>query len=695
MDDYTMEIEEIAKACYSNKKQKANFLFNDFLSTLSINDKNTENLLPVFNNMLEALENNDLISLADYLLFELKPLFNNESIPNELLGFSVDQLPEVNANIFYYASLLDDEPVLCIKKNNIVYNINSYFSPLNQTEFVFGALDMKKNTPVVCLFGIGTGLLAEKILNRLGFDGKLIVFEPERTIINYCTDCIEEDNCSDIEKRVLYRIKKVLEDNRTVLCVEEENALLFSRTIDALIDYTGLVGLKVINNPGYTRVYPQSSELFAQVLKDFEERMITNINTYTYFSEDFLENPLKNISLCKKAYLCSDLRKVIPQEIPIFIVSAGPSLDKNIKLLKELKGHSLIFAVDTALKYLLNESIIPDLTITIDARKSTGNFAIERTKTIPCIFSGKSNPAIVREQKGELIYLDGQEGYIDGLLESLGKKTIKYLGTGGSVATAAFAVAYMLKSKYIILLGQDLAYSGENSHAGGVKEKTLHKDSYVEDIYGNSIRTRSDWVGYIKWLEDSIKLIKESKEEIRVIDATEGGAKIHGSEIMTLREVINLLMESNNGLPVFDFSLELNKLSPLLIDDEYEKMCSKHKSSINSLKVLCNEIEEAIRICNNLLVGIEAETVSSSFIHKQNKRLTEIREHLEKHLMYILIQNYIAGKDLSEIADLELQEGNIQTIQSNLIKAMKIFFETHLKALKVVYEKAKSYEYLL
>ena len=695
MTDCNDVIDKIARACYSNKENEAKKLFNEFINTISIEGENQNLLYQVLKNMLLALENNDLVMVADILLYELKPLLNGEPVSTDLLGFSAETLPIVDMDLFYLTSFFDDEPVLCVNKDGKTYNVNSLFSPLNETEYIYKELDVKKTTPLVCVFGIGTGLIIEKILDNMAFDGNLLIFEPDKSIIDYCMDSGNGEKCVDVEKKVAFRLKRIIEDDRTVLCIEAENSLFFSRSLDAVVDLTEIMGMKVLCNIGYTQIYPQSYQTFLYNINDCRERVTTNRNTYKHFLEDFLDNPLKNLYLCKKAYLCSDLKNIVPEDIPVVIVSAGPSLENNIKLLSLLKGHVLIFAVDTALKYLIRENIIPDLTITIDARKQVENFELEAVKEIPCIFSGKSNPVILNAQRGEMILLDGQDSYIDVLLKRLGKKMSDRLGTGGSVATAAFAVAYMLRSKYIILMGQDLAYKGEDSHAGGVKVKTELIDSYTEDIYGNPIRTRSDWVGYIKWFEDAIKLIKESKRDTIVIDATEGGAKIHGSKIMTLKEVIELLKSTEGGLKKYDFASELKKLQPLLVGDEYDKLCNLHRSSLNGLKKIEIELEDAIRICNRLLSGIDDGTVSDSYIRKQNKILSNIRDHLENNLMFVLVKTYVAGEDLSKIAELELQEGSAKMIQINLISAMKLYFETYLKALKQVCEKAKKFDGLL
>lgn len=695
MKEYLEKIEKLAQVCYFEKEEEARGLLNDLLETMSFSNVDDEALLYILKKILFYLEKNDFVSVADILLFGLKPFILTGNISESVIGFSDSYLDNVEMESFYIESVLDKELVLCTKIEGKCYHFNSYFSPSNESEYCLKELDMKTTTPVVVLFGMGTGLVAERVLNNLSFDGKLLIYEPTSTFINYCLECGEAETSDVSEKKVASRIKKILKDERTVLCVEEESLLFFSRVLDSLVDYTGLLGIKVIRNPGYTKAFPDSFLCFLRTIRDFRDHLYTNRNTLKIFMDEMVENPLKNLRFIRNAYRCSDLKKALPSNVPVIIVSAGPSLEKNINLLNKAKGHALIFAVDRALSYLLKVGIVPDLTITIDARKPISNFELDEAKEIPCIFTEFANTQILEQLNGKMIFLDRQEGYVDELLALIGKETLSFIGIGGSVATAAFAVAHMLKCENIILVGQDLAYSGDNSHAGGVQERASLEDSFVEDIYGNQIRTRSDWVGYIRWFEDAIKLIKESGANIKVIDATEGGAKIHGSEIMTFKEVLELIENKNRENYVYNFEEELQKISPLLTNEEGEIFYSKHKMAINNLKVLEKELEEAIRICNITLKEMENDNVSHNYVCKQNKKLSKIQNHLEKNPLYILIKRYSDAMDQERIAKLELEEGDLKKIQNNMVTIMKLFFEANIEALRKVYEKALKYEYSL
>ena len=99
MTDCNDVIDKIAGACYSNKENEAKKLFNEFINTISIEGENQNLLYQVLKNMLLALENNDLVMVADILLYELKPLLNGEPVSTDLLGFSAETLPIVDMDL--------------------------------------------------------------------------------------------------------------------------------------------------------------------------------------------------------------------------------------------------------------------------------------------------------------------------------------------------------------------------------------------------------------------------------------------------------------------------------------------------------------------------------------------------------------------------------------------------------------------
>jgi hypothetical protein len=118
------------------------------------------------------------------------------------------------------------------------------------------------------------------------------------------------------------------------------------------------------------------------------------------------------------------------------------------------------------------------------------------------------------------------------ILKELGVK-VSLLSTGGSVATSAFALAERLEANPIVFIGQDLALTGGQDHAGGyinpydadLLTARVEAGFDVEGYYGGRLRTERQLLTYKTWFESRVKALPEKL----IINATEGGARIEGA----------------------------------------------------------------------------------------------------------------------------------------------------------------------
>ena len=234
----------------------------------------------------------------------------------------------------------------------------------------------------MCVFGIGTGLLVDKILEKLSGDSILIIYEPDKKIIEYCKNSTLAPDCSYEERKVYERIDRIITDERVHLYVENDHTTSFQVILESYIDYLGIAGFVHLINSGYAEAYSSSCIYFYRELEDFRVRLLANKNTELHFMDEYIDYSFRNVQLCKKLTLANELKKIVPENIPAVIVSAGPSLNKNVEELRKVKGHFFIVAVDTAVQSLLKRDIIPDLWVTIDPQKPLDFFKDERSYDI-------------------------------------------------------------------------------------------------------------------------------------------------------------------------------------------------------------------------------------------------------------------------------------------------------------------------
>jgi hypothetical protein len=364
-------------------------------------------------------------------------------------------------------------------------------------------------------------------------------------------------------------LEKGMEKHLIVFWVEGiggMDAEKFDSVLNRLMELERLKDLQLFILPNYDVLFEDESKALLKQCEDTALKKRVEYNTLVAFSGDTPLNVLKNSKYLCEGYKTIQLFGAIPTDIPGIVVAAGPSLNKNIKDLKKAKGKAFIIAVDTALKPLLREGIVPDMFFIVDAQKPLELVQVEGAEQIPMVTTLNATPEILNYHKGKKFFFD--ESYL--FAEKILKKSGLPWGdvcSGGSVATNAFSLLYKIGLKTIILVGQDLALTGKKTHADGTFEETMPEVDtrnciWVEGNCEDKVPTEADLKVFLNWYESSIQSYKEHTEGFRVINATEGGAKIKGTEVMALKEAIAEVCTKE-----VDIVECLDSLSPMLNEE--------------------------------------------------------------------------------------------------------------------------------
>ncbi len=562
------------------------------------------------NNMREIMRTKDFLNKR----IQEKPDYSNSNRPD-----AIEIYPT-----------LDGDTTLAVTLNGEMYRLNSLYSPTHEAERWAAQFEVKNIGIVTTMFGLGNGVFARELLKKLNGNGVLLIYEP----------------CAELFFYVLehYDITDILGAANVSVTVEGINDNEIKNLLSNHVAWINLRSQIICSHPQYEQAFEASKNILYKIIQDNNNRAVVNKNTDVAISRLLITNTLTNLKYIKKSNLVTDLIGRFPEEVPAIIVSAGPSLDKNIEELKRAKGKAVIFAVDTAMKYLLAHDIIPDFIVTLDPKKSLKHMKDPRCYELPMFCRTDSRPANLDANHKNIIWYN-LEGYMKTIYEKLGKET-GFFHSGGSVATGAFSICDTLKFKRIILVGQDLAYLGESTHAGGVSVDYSNGNSaieMVEDIYGNPIRTRYDWYVYIHWFEDAVDLF-EGEE---VIDATEGGAKIHGTTIMTLRDTINRYCTHR-----VDCEQIVAELKPSIAQEEIPLLLRYIKQDISDLDVIINRAGEATDICNKLIEKYEKSLQETTSSLRKNQLLSDYNSEIEAMDVYELVDWDIAAATSEQLSNL-------------------------------------------
>ncbi len=524
---------------------------------------------------------------------------------------------------------LDGNRTILVEVGGKSYRLNSSYNPVNEATKWAERFNLKNLEIVITMFGFGNGIIPRELLKRMNNGEILIIFEPSKEIF--------------IHTMENYDLTDIIEDPRVYISVEEFNESEFPRALWKFVYWTNVYSQIHCVHPLYNEMFPEAFEEYYKVIADSNDRTIINRNTESAIGKKETINAIQNLKYLKDSITTDDLKGVFSKNVPAIIVSAGPSLDKNVQELKNAKGKAVIIAVDTAVKHLLARDIIPDFTFTLDPNKWTGHYADDRSSQIPMICRIETNTEIFDKHSGRKIYFQAHK-FFNKIYELFGKELSELL-TGGSVSTAAFAACASMGFDKIILVGQDLAYAdGGTTHAGKTISYTNSQQEikYIEDIYGNQIQSRNDWYLFLDWFVDTIAHWKGL-----AIDATEGGAKIKGTAIMTLKEAIdkycieeikvNEVIESVP--PTFD-NKQLN---------EIQRFVNKN---IEDLELIKKEAVSAINNCDRLIMEYKKIDGESYTSKSCNKELTKINNKIEQCPVNELIDTFIADVAIVELEDI-------------------------------------------
>ncbi|EAL4194834.1 DUF115 domain-containing protein, partial [Campylobacter jejuni] len=250
------------------------------------------------------------------------------------------------------------------------------------------------------------------------------------------------------------------------------------------------------------------------------------------------------------------------------VVSAGPSLAKQLPLLKAYQDKAVIFCADGALSMLEKEGIIPDYVTNLDFTDLAMKFFQNKeNKTSLNVLSCATHPNVVHSLKAEncMIVLRNKALYQRFNLNDFG-----YIDTGTHVSHFSYTLALALGFKNIIMIGQDLAFDEEgNSHSKGFAlgeriDHTLNLPTLQVPAYAG----KGEVLTHIAWNDYRIKLeylFACNSKEAKFYNATEGGARIHFTEELSFKECCEKLLTKEK--PKFDIpkSLTPNRSDKLLV----------------------------------------------------------------------------------------------------------------------------------
>ncbi len=454
-----------------------------------------------------------------------------------------------------------------------------------------------KDSDVVVVFGFGVGSHVKELVQATSRKTFILVIDPSLDLffhalkLNDLTDLFNVDRLS--------------------LAIGEEP---YQATRVRLEKYFGVFTLKKIKIFHCPPAVQLASDYFDRIndcIKEISHVAAKNRDTLSRFSGIWHHHILENLPEILENPGINQLFGKFSEK-PAIIISAGPSLDKNVKWLAAAKGKAVLICVDTALKALRKNGIAPDFLVCLDALEiNFMHVANEKTDDICLVVNPVTYPQILKNHKGKIFMMTFNDPFMGWIEKSIGEKGNAV--TGGSVATAAFDFARKIGASPVLLVGQDLAFTDKRVYTNNsyycekwidsfdslnslddfqVKRIEQEPSLYEKSCTGGETVTTLKMISWKRWFETMI-----AKENVRCIHATEGGLNIKGAEVLQLKEAIII-----NCKEEFQVGRILEEVECQLKDESMIDLLQRMKSLNNKIEKIERVCKEGIALATSLLI---------------------------------------------------------------------------------------------
>ncbi|EEL0736689.1 motility associated factor glycosyltransferase family protein [Campylobacter coli] len=466
----------------------------------------------------------------------------NEPLGNKLLNFIQNKTCSrfnIDENLNIY-----DKTHNVFMYENLEEEINFFYQSI---------LEKTLRYPFVCIYGIGNALLIKNLAKHYKH---LFVFESEIElfILALSTIDLSEELCSG----KIYLVD--IEEER----VDIQLLILFD--MKDMFEYLSLYEM-FVNNVYYKKFYEDIWHKADELCEKNIKVVIRNLGSNSDLSFECYSHLLQNIPSMLESIpfqrILSERKNKFENAI---VVSAGPSLAKQLPLLKAYQEKAVIFCADGALSMLEKKGIVPDYVTNLDFTDLAMKFFQNKeNKTSLNVLSCATHPSLVCLLDNKSVILRD-----DPLYQRFNLNDFGYIDTGTHVSHFSYTLALALGFKNIIMIGQDLAFDEEgNSHSKGFDfgEKFSGEEN-IDKLKVPAYGGKGEVLTHITWNDYRIKLeylFACNDQKAKFYNATEGGARINFTEELSFKECCEKLLTKEK--PKFELpkSLTKNRSDKLLV----------------------------------------------------------------------------------------------------------------------------------
>ncbi|HHS6814173.1 TPA: motility associated factor glycosyltransferase family protein [Campylobacter jejuni] len=603
-----------------------------------------------------------------------KELFNKniEALSNILLKESLKEIKSSKFELILGKDNLDinlkDTSDNTFLYENVIDELNTMLNTYNDKYLLY---------PVLYFYGFGNGVLFKALLQNKNHQ-HIVVFEKDIEIIWIMFHILDFSHELQNARLIVLNTNKLEIQDYNELC-----------SFKPFFQFSRIYFLELMSHY-YERFHEDVLELNKKLAENFKNSIVSHGNDpldALQGIEQFVYNLPQMITHPSYKELLSKRKGISDTAI---IVSTGPSLTKQLPLLKKYASKATIFCADSSYPILAKHGIKPDYVCMLERTEITAEFFNhdfgEFDKDIMFICAGVVHPKAIEYLKGRnRKYLIIPRYLYFPIYIKL--KYFDFLYNTPSVAHMSYFLSVLLNHKNIIFIGQDLAYAENgNSHPDDYQNSANYESQMYEHIlteaYGGKkeIKTHEFWIFFKQILEAMI-----IKYHITTYNCTEGGARIEGTIEKPFLWACENLLDKDLNKPFEKLEpLSLNKQNEFLLK-AYYKVYQSIKHCRDFSKILSNDFEKIQSIYLSLNEKEEDINLAIEKIDEFKNKLEDIKQMQD---LYEILGPLLTQFELNLARIYVL---NPKTKEDAFNKSI-LWIKEHLEFMELVYGHIKAQE---
>ena len=465
------------------------------------------------------------------------------------------------------------------------------------------------------IHGFGLGYHVRAVHERIRGDAILVVFEPSVPVLATAFACVD--------------LVDVIASQRLIILTNADKAEVHER----LRPHAPLImlGVHIILHPPSQQIAGPFHSAARTLFMEYVAYSRVSIITLVTNAQITCRNVANNLP----AYVATPALDIVRNRFagfPAIVVAAGPSLRKNIDQLPAARGRAVLIAVQTIYPMLRQRGIVPDFVVSLDYHEVSRQYfeGIEPSGDVHLVAEPKATWHVIDAFRGPTSLLDNAFARLllgDALAARDG------LPAGATVAHLAFYLARYMGCGPVLFIGQDLAYTGHVYYIPGVEmhqtwRSELNRFNTIEmkewDRLARNremLRKVQDTDGRDVYTDELLFTYLEQFEKdfvgcpVPLIDATEGGVHIRGTEAMALRDAMERFCSTPIPPERFAYRRTTTWFDP-----------SRLQAGRDEVARRLEEVETVRDICDEMTGLLEELKTLTDHPDRFNRRLTRVDE---------------------------------------------------------------------